>query len=413
MRGRMTSGRVDGDAAHVVDEGGFEHPFKLTYAASAGAVDEQTGEADGAWIIWLPDGCLVIDGEAVDLTANLTAANNYPSGWYDITDVFDGTDPDDFELYLDASKDDPKFVLDPDDAENPVLIAQVDDKCVKGVVESALVFSKGDGAPFPWELRKFPPSQSGGDPEWRVWIPAAALTFVYGSLARDVVYDSGSGTTWITSPQIASGMWGSGNYSGTIDSTRTAAAVAAGYSGAWASVTVADGGGSVYLRIYSASSSAMPPATVQLATALPTGKDATVNHPVTLTSEGFYYRIASVDADGVITQYMRSMLTISIFTDGVVQKLLAAGDGISITESGGRITISATGGGGGGGGGGGDVQTSGYTGDVVVSTQPRYDTATHKLLYTPVTLAYADGLLQSVTPAQSETEITQAVQETV
>ena len=134
MHGRMASGRVDGDAAHMVDEGGFEHPYKLTYAASAGAVDEQTGEADGAWIIWLPDGCLVIDGEAVDLTSGMTAANNYPSGWYDITDVFDGTDPDDFDLYLDASKDDPKFVIDPDDAENPVLIASVDGKAVKGVV---------------------------------------------------------------------------------------------------------------------------------------------------------------------------------------------------------------------------------------------------------------------------------------
>ena len=40
MRGRMASGRIDGDAAHVVDDGGFEHPYKLTYAASAGAVDE-------------------------------------------------------------------------------------------------------------------------------------------------------------------------------------------------------------------------------------------------------------------------------------------------------------------------------------------------------------------------------------
>lgn len=143
MRGRMASGRIEGDAAHVVDEGGFEHPYKLTYAASAGAVDGETGEADGAWIIWLPDGCLVIDGEVVDLTANLTAANNYPSGWYDITDVFDGTDPDEFDLYLDASKEDPKFVIDPSDAENPVLIAKVNGKAVKGVVESALVFSKG------------------------------------------------------------------------------------------------------------------------------------------------------------------------------------------------------------------------------------------------------------------------------
>ena len=143
MRGRMASGRIEGDAAHVVDDGGFEHPYKLTYAASAGAVDEQTGAAAGAWIIWLPPGCLVIDGETVDLTANMTAANNYPAGWYDLTEIFDGTDPDDFDLYLDASKDDPKFVTAQEDAENPVLIAKVNGKAVKGVVESALVFSKG------------------------------------------------------------------------------------------------------------------------------------------------------------------------------------------------------------------------------------------------------------------------------
>lgn len=143
MRGRMASRRIDGNAAHAVDESGFEHPYKLTYAASAGAVDGETGEADGAWIIWLPDGCLVIDGETVDLTANLAAANNYPEGWYDLTDIFDGTDPDEFDLYLDASKDDPKFVTAQEDAENPVLIAKVNGKAVKGVVESALVFSKG------------------------------------------------------------------------------------------------------------------------------------------------------------------------------------------------------------------------------------------------------------------------------
>ena len=143
MRGHMKSGRIDGDGARVVDECEYAHPFRLTYAADEGSVDEQTGEADGAWIIWLPDGCLVIDGEAVDLTSGMTAATNYPAGWYDLTDIFDGTDPDDFELYLDASKDDPKFVIDPDDAENPVLIAVVDDKMVKGVVESALVFTKG------------------------------------------------------------------------------------------------------------------------------------------------------------------------------------------------------------------------------------------------------------------------------
>ena len=414
MHGRMASGRVDGDAAHMVDEGGFEHPYKLTYAASAGAVDEQTGEADGAWIIWLPDGCLVIDGEAVDLTSGMTAANNYPSGWYDITDVFDGNDPDDFDLYLDASKDDPKFVIDPDDAENPVLIASVDGKAVKGVVESALVFSKGgDNAPFPWELRAFKPDDPEDPPEWRVWIPSAALTFIYGSLARNVVYDSGTGTTLVTSPDIASGMWGSANYAGTVDSTRTAAAVAAGYSGAWASVSVASAGGSIYLRVYVASTSTMPPTTIQLVNALPSGKDATVNHPVSLTSDGWYIKIASVDGDGVITQCVKSMLTLSMFTDGVVQKLLVAGDGISLTETNGRITISATGGSGSGGGSSGSVDAFvGFDGDLVLASLPTYDSSTHQLKYTPVTLTFDNGRLVDAVAANSPTVITTAVEET-
>ena len=143
MRGRMVSGRIDGDASHVVDERGFAHPFTLTYAASAGAVDEETGKSAGAWIIWVPPGSLVIDGDEVDLASTLTAADNYPTGWYDLTEIFDSTDPDDFDLYLDASKDDPKFVIAQEDAENPVLIAKVEGKAVKGIVESALVFSKG------------------------------------------------------------------------------------------------------------------------------------------------------------------------------------------------------------------------------------------------------------------------------
>lgn len=414
MRGHMKSGRIDGDGARVVDECEYAHPFRLTYAADEGSVDEQTGEADGAWIIWLPDGCLVIDGEAVDLTSGMTAATNYPAGWYDLTDIFDGTDPDDFELYLDASKDDPKFVIDPDDAENPVLIAVVDDKMVKGVVESALVFSKGgDSAPFPWELRAFKPDDPEDPPEWRVWIPSAALTFIYGSLARDVVYDSGTGVYRYISPNIASAMWGSANYAGTVDSPRTAAAAEAGYSGLWATVSVAAAGGSVYLRVYVASTDTMPPTTIQLVNALPSGKDATVNHPVTLTADGWYIKIASVDSDGVITQCVKSMLTLSLFTDGVIQKMLVAGDGISITESGGRITISASGSSGGGGGSSGSVDAFvGYDGDLVLASLPTYDSVTHQLKYTPVTLTFDNGRLAGAVAASSPTVITTAVEET-
>lgn len=143
MRGHMVSDRVDGPGPGAVDEQGYPHPYELTYAASAGAVDDQTGETAGAWIIWVPPGSLVMDGEEVDLAGALTPARNYPEGWYDLTDIFDGTDPEEFDLYLDASKDDPKFVMMAEDAERPVLIAKVDGKTVKGIVKSALVFTAG------------------------------------------------------------------------------------------------------------------------------------------------------------------------------------------------------------------------------------------------------------------------------
>ena len=118
-----------------LEEDRFPHPYELRFAES-----ETEG---GAWLIWVPAGALVIDGEEVDLAGELTAAENYPEGWYDLTDIFDGTDPDEFDLYLDASADDPKFVIDDEDAEKPVLIASVDGKLVKQSVCSALVFTKG------------------------------------------------------------------------------------------------------------------------------------------------------------------------------------------------------------------------------------------------------------------------------
>lgn len=160
LRGRMTAGRVEGDGACAIDEREYAHPFTLTWAASAGAVDSQTGASAGAWIIWLPEGSLVIDGETVDLTENMTAAASYPAGWFDLTDIFDGDEPGDFDLYVDASKDDPKFVIDPDDAENPVLVASVSGKEVKGVVRSALVFAKG-GNKKPFDIETDEVEESG------------------------------------------------------------------------------------------------------------------------------------------------------------------------------------------------------------------------------------------------------------
>lgn len=95
-------------------------------------------------------------------------------------------------------------------------------------------------------------------------------------------------------------------------------------------------------------------------------------------------------------------------------KRIASGTGISINEVNGTITITNTAPCAcGGGEGSGDQETTGYDGDVVIVTNPVYDTSTHELKYTPVTLTFAGGKLQSMTPANSPTVITTAVQETV
>lgn len=153
MRGRMASGRVDGDAAHVVDEREYEHPYKLTYAASAGAVDEESGAPVGAWLIWLPFGSLTFNGTNVSPEAALQAANGYPAGWYDLTGIFDGEDvPDSWPLilvvYSDSTTYRAKFVVDDSDiastlpagshVEGTVRIASIVGKTVLQIVRSVL-----------------------------------------------------------------------------------------------------------------------------------------------------------------------------------------------------------------------------------------------------------------------------------
>jgi len=96
-------------------------------------------------------------------------------------------------------------------------------------------------------------------------------------------------------------------------------------------------------------------------------------------------------------------------------KPITSGPGIAVTEKDGVIVISATGGGssgeGGEGGGSGEgVVTSGYSGTVIEATNPRYDEGSHRLLYTPVSKKYENGLLKSIETGD-ETVIAQAVEE--
>ncbi len=214
------------------DPDGYLHPFALQYAASSGAAGEGEGPS-GAWIIWVPDGSLVIDGEAVDLAGSLTAADGYPAVWYDITDVFGGDDPDDeWSLYLDASKDDPKFVIDPEDAENPVLIAQVSGKTVKGVVESALVI--GGGGLYPWKVKLFDVTSGNSTSKHvGVWIPQHAAVQVHENV-------------WDGAWYVGKFYGGSDSYSGNVLTDATAAESA---SGVWADAGTWDGTSTKYVTV--------------------------------------------------------------------------------------------------------------------------------------------------------------------
>jgi hypothetical protein len=360
----VAAGPAKRTRSDAVVEDSFAHPFELRWAASAG--DASGGSPKGAWIIWLPKGSLVVDGVEAS-TDDLTAANGYPDGWYDLTDIFGEAEaPEEFDLFLDVGAK-VKFAVERDSATNPVLIAQVKGKAVKGVVESAIVTAFG--APVPWELRRFydePEEGSGGDPVavWRVWIPAAALTFVVGSIERKVIYDDGASNPITTEADSSSAVWGSADYAGDTDGERTAAAGEAGLSGVWANVDIPDGGGSVYLRIVSGDG-LLHHSTVSLVTELPSSGDGSVDHPLSLKEQGFHIKIASATADGVVTQCVRSMLALTVMSGAVVNKVFVGENGIAVSDDGYVVRIRATGGSGGGGDGAGDG--AGDDGDGVLS----------------------------------------------
>lgn len=372
------------------DPDGYLHPFALQYAASSGAAGEGEGPS-GAWIVWVPDGSLVIDGEAVNLTGSLTAADGYPAGWYDITDVFGGDDPDDeWSLYLDASKDDPKFVIDPEDAENPVLIAQVSGKTVKGVVESALVFSKG-GNKKPFDIETVIVSGSPIKKVVRcVWMPGGNIVvssdltlseITGGSTVYAVVRltQAAGSTPTFTIEQVASG---------------SVPQASAGVTNQFVT----------YAPIYDLSESL--DVVVDYRDAL-VGLNwlGTDNNSISFGDDGDSSNFLHLK-DFYNTNSNQSVIPPSCM---LLARVPAAGGTFTLAYVPTSLFVVT----GGGGGEGGGAQTSGYTGDVVLCTIPRYDTTTHKLLYTPVTLTFADGLLQSMVQASTETEITQAVQETV
>lgn len=77
VAGRMRYGHRDGGGSAFVDDADFAQPYEVRWSQSQ-------NDGEGAWIIWLPAAdVLIVEGVAVDLTADLEAAEaDYPSGWY-------------------------------------------------------------------------------------------------------------------------------------------------------------------------------------------------------------------------------------------------------------------------------------------------------------------------------------------
>ena len=107
-------------------------------------------ESCGGWIIWLPDECLAVDGEAIDLTADLEAAGgDYPAGWYKLGIESDATSVY-LNIYLPHGEEDEEpeepsgeFAEEASGEDDtwPVLIASMDGRNVRQTVASALVLS--------------------------------------------------------------------------------------------------------------------------------------------------------------------------------------------------------------------------------------------------------------------------------
>lgn len=132
----------------AVQDDSFAAPYEVRWAASA-----------EDWIIWLPDECLSVDGEAIDLTEDLEAAGGaYPEGWYKL-----GLDESATAVYLnlylppeggeDEEPQEPsgEFSAEASTEDDtwPVLVATIEGKSVRQTVASALVIS-GLGGGVRW-----------------------------------------------------------------------------------------------------------------------------------------------------------------------------------------------------------------------------------------------------------------------
>lgn len=392
LRGKMGQERISYGTPGMSEELAWPHPFEVTYATDSGTADDETGEMSGAWIIWVPDGSVIVDGVEKDPTNGLAPAVGYPTGWWDLTSIFDEAPAGAFDLYLDIGADPPEFTVDDSDATKPVLIAQIlADFTVKGVVESALVFAEG-GKKKPFDIETV---DVGGTPVKKV-VRCTWMTGGVDSPMNDfTLTDISGGSSVYAVVRIAglqNGTAGAPVFTVEQYASGTAPAAQQGVEGQFCG----------YVKLYDLDDACG---------VVVDYRDA----QVTLDWLGVDNNSVSYGDDGQAASYLHlkdfynSTSNLPAIPTGCMLLARVPVDGQFTLAYVPTSLFVVTGGGGSGGGG----TTSGYSGDVVLCTVPRYDPSTHKLLYTPVTLTFADGLLQSMVAATSETEITTAVEETV
>ena len=146
--------------AGVTDERSFEAPYTVRWAQS-----ENGGS--GAWLIWLPsETILMVGSAAVDPSAELTAAQDYPEGWF-VLDMLSSSSGGNVYLNVHQPKEgEPtaKFADEPDEplsgeTMTPILIAETSvdsstgERQVKQFVSSTITIGAAEEHPIPWDLK--------------------------------------------------------------------------------------------------------------------------------------------------------------------------------------------------------------------------------------------------------------------
>lgn len=362
--------------AGIVDD--YAPPFTVQYAAS---IDS----GSGGWIVWLPAGCVNINGTEVTPadsggTALEAAGAPYPAGWYKLA----VTDPSALYLAIYARTSSgsattplarisgaaPASSAYPSGYGAPVVvrICAISGKIVKQTLASAVVINIGADTPAPAAPFAYSETTSGGS----VVRSITNNNFYFNGELKTIADFTGvpvNGTVYLV-------CTGTPTELGSLDWT---------FALATAPGSATTDGKVINIKLYDFSGGeiSMDYRATFLTLAEPTGLAEK-----TFTFDGS--DVAKILADDDID---------------VGQKTLAAGSGVSLSVSadGKTITISAT---------GGSASTSGYTGTRTILRDADYDPYSYSLRRKYITETWSNGVLTASTEGAWEVYHT-AVEETV